>query len=227
MKANKQEKDLNVEQSLKSVETFAEKNKRTISGAIIAVLLLIGGFFGYMYLYIQPREEKAEIAIFKGEEYFGTGAFNEALNGDNKGYIGFLKIADQFSGTKTANLANAYAGICYAQMGKDQEAINYLDKFDSNDQMVAPAILGAIGSCYANLNNLDKGTEFLMKAANKADNNSLSPVYLLQAGLIYEKQGKADNALKAYQTIKDKYFNSYQAMEIDKYIERATSETAK
>lgn len=227
MTDNKKRSDVTMDQGLKKSNSFVEKNKKALLGAIIAVLVIIGGYFVYKYLYIQPREEKAETAIFKGEEYFGMGSFNEALNGDNKGYMGFLKIADQYSGTKTANLANAYAGICYAQMGKDQEAIKYLDKFDSKDAMVQPAILGTMGSCYINLNNLDKGTELLVKAAEKADNNSLSPIYLMQAGLTYEKQGKFSEAVKVYNRIKDKYFGSYQAMEIDKYIERATAESGK
>lgn len=227
MTDNKKRSDVTMEQGLKKSNSFVEKNKKALLGAIIAVLVIIGGYFVYKYLYIQPREEKAEAAIFKGEEYFGMGSFNEALNGDNKGYKGFLKIADQYSGTKTANLANAYAGLCYAQMGKDQEAIQYLDKFDSKDAMVQPAILGTMGSCYINLNNLDKGTELLVKAAEKADNNSLSPIYLMQAGLTYEKQGKFSEAAKVYNRIKDKYFSSYQAMDIDKYIERATAESEK
>ena len=49
----------------------------------------------------------------------------------------------------------------------------------------------------------------------------MSPIYLLQAGEILVKQGKVEEAIKAYTTIKDKYFQSYQAMDIDKYIEQA------
>ena len=89
--------------------------------------------------------------------------------------------------------------------------------------MVSPAILGALGNCYAQLNQLDKAVSTLQDAAKKADNNTLSPVYLLQAGLIMEQQGKYADAITTYTSIKDKYFNSYQAMDIDKYIERATA----
>ena len=35
------------------------------------------------------------------------------------------------------------------------------------------------------------------------------------------KQGKYDDAINAYTTIKEKYFRSYQSMNIDKYIEQA------
>ena len=68
--------------------------------------------------------------------------------------------------------------------------------------MVAPAMKGAMGNCYAQLGQLDKAASMLLKAANEADNNSLSPIYLLQAGEILVKQGKYDDAIQAYTTIK-------------------------
>ena len=143
------------------------------------------------------------------------------MNGDSIGYAGFLKVAEEYSGTKAANLAKAYAGICYAKLGKTQEAIDALNGFDADDQMVAPAIKGTIGNCYAQLGDLDKAASTLLDAANQADNNTLSPIFLMQAGEILVKQGKYDEAIQAYTTIKDKYFASYQAMNIDKYIEQA------
>ncbi|MEG1686097.1 MAG: tetratricopeptide repeat protein, partial [Bacteroides sp.] len=106
---------------------------------------------------------------------------------------------------------------------KYNEAIKYLDGFDADDQMISPAMLGTLGNCYAQLNQLDKATDALLKAAERADNPTLSPIYLIQAGLIFEKQGKMDDAIKAYTQVKDKYFDSYQSMDIDKYIERATA----
>ena len=175
----------------------------------------------YKNLYAEPREEKAQAALFKGQEYFEQDAFEQALNGDSIGYAGFLKVADDYSGTKAANLAKAYAGICYAQLGKYEDAVKMLDSFDGSDQMVVPAILGATGNCYAQLGQLDKAASTLLSAADKADNNTLSPIFLLQAGEILVKQGKYDDAVNAYTKIKDKYFQSYQAMDIDKYIEQA------
>ncbi|WP_321518758.1 tetratricopeptide repeat protein [uncultured Bacteroides sp.] len=220
---DKKEQKLNVEDALSLSEAYLIKNRKGIIGGIVAVIIIIAAFFAYKYLYLAPREEKAEIAIFKGEEYFGQDAYEVALNGDNASYKGFIKVANEFSGTKTANLAKAYAGICYAQLGKYNEAQKFLSDFDGDDQMVSPAILGALGNCYAQLNQLDKAVTTLQDAAKKADNNTLSPIYLLQAGLIMEQQGKYPDAIVAYTTIKDKYFNSYQAMDIDKYIERATA----
>ena len=188
---------------------------------VVAIIVIIAGVTLYKNLYAQPREEKAQAALYMGQQYFETNNFEQALNGDSIGYAGFLKVADEYSGTKAANLAKAYAGICYAKLGKTQEAIDMLNGFDGNDQMVAPAIKGAIGNCYAQLGDLDKAASTLLDAAGQADNNTLSPIFLMQAGEILVKQGKYDEAIEAYTTIKDKYFASYQAMNIDTYIEQA------
>ena len=214
---------LNVEEALSVSEAFIVKHKTAIIGFVAGVIILVAGALAYKHLYAEPREEKAQAAIFKGQEYFEQDAYDMALNGDSLGYQGFLKIADQFSGTSTANLAKAYAGICYKNLGKYDEALKQLESFDGDDQMVAPAILGATGNCYAELGQLDKASSILLKAADEADNNTLSPIFLMQAGEILVKQGKFDDAVAAYTKIKDKYFQSYQAMDIDKYIERATA----
>ena len=216
-----QNEHLNVEDALTQSEAFLIKYKNAIIGGVVAVIIIVAGFIMYKNLYAEPREEKAQAALFKGQEYFEQDAFEQALNGDSIGYTGFLKVADDYSGTKAANLAKAYAGICYAQLGKYEEAVKMLDSFNGKDQMVAPAILGAAGNCNAQLGQLDKAASTLLSAADKADNNTLSPIFLIQAGEILVKQGKYDDAVNAYTKIKDKYFQSYQAMDIDKYIEQA------
>lgn len=212
---------LNVEDALTQSEAFFIKNKKAIIGAVVAVIIIVAGIVMYKNLYADPREEKAQAALFKGQEYFEADAFAEAVNGDSIGYAGFAKIADEYNGTKAGNLAKAYMGICYAHLGRYDEAIKALDSFNGKDQMVNPAMKGAMGNCYAQLGQLDKAASMLLKAAEEADNNTLSPIYLLQAGEILVKQGKTDDAIKAYTTIKDKYFRSYQSMDIDKYIEQA------
>lgn len=216
-----QNEHLNVEDALTQSEAFLVKYKNAIIGGVAAVVIIVVGFILYQNFYAEPREEKAQAALFKGQEYFEQDNYEQALNGDSLTYKGFLNVAEEYSGTKAANLAKAYAGLCYAQLGKYDEALKMLDGFNSNDQMVAPAILGAMGNCYAQLDQLDKAASTLLSAADKADNSTLSPIFLKQAGEILVKQGKYDDAINAYTKIKDNYFDSYVAFDIDKYIEQA------
>jgi tetratricopeptide (TPR) repeat protein len=220
IQGNKKEQ-VNVEDVITHSETFIIKYQRAIIGFVIGLVLVVAGFWAYKHLYSDPREEKAQIALFKGEEYFRNENYELALNGDSLGYDGFLKVVEQYGGTKAANLAKVYAGLCYKNVKEYEKAIEYLSSFTGNDQMVAPSILGAIGNTYAELDQLDKAVSFLLKAADKADNNTLSPVFLKQAGEILVKQAKYDDAIHAYTQIKNKYFQSYQAIDIDKYIEQA------
>lgn len=212
----------NVDEALSTSEAFLIKYKNVLLGAVAALVIVVCGYLGYKHFISEPKEAKASEALFRGEQYFGAESYELALNGDSLGYAGFLKIADEFSGTAAGNLANAYSGICYAQLGKYEDAVKYLDKFNGKDQLVAPAILGTIGNCYAQMGQLDKAAATLIKAANRANSLSLSPIYLIQAGQIFEKQGKNAEAVEAYKQVKNKYANSYQAMDIDKYIERAS-----
>ncbi len=211
------------EEQLNKGEAFFLKYKNAIIGCVVALVVIVAGYVGYKNYISEPREVAASTAIAKGEEYFQQQKFDLALNGDSTGYAGFINIAKEQSSTEAGNLANLYAGLCFAQLGNWQEAVNYLEKFDgSDDQMISPAAMGALGNAYAHLNDLDKAVSTLKKAAEKADNNALSPTFLIQAGQILESQNKPAEALKLYQEIKEKYFESMQYQTIDEYIERVS-----
>ena len=216
----KQEQVLNVEEAVSRSEAFINKNKKTIVGIVCAIVILIAGSVLLTTQYIRPREQKAAEALFAGERYFQNGDYETALNGDQNEYAGFEAVINEFGGTKAGKLAKAYAGISLAKLGRHEEAIPYLKSFKGDDVMVAPSVLAALGNCYAQMGNEAQAAATLIKAAQKADNNLLSPAYLIQAGQIYEKLSKNSDALKAYQEVKDKYYGSTQAMDIDRYIER-------
>ena len=206
---NQQQAAPTMEESLNQSEAFFLKYKKAIIAAVVALVVIIAGVVLYKTYVSGPREIKASTAIAKGQEYFAASDFQTALNGDSASFAGFVKLADEYSSTAAGNLANLYAGLSYAKLDKWEDAVKYLEKYDgSDDQMISPAAEAALGNAYAHLNQLDKAVSHLKKAAEKADNNSLSPTFLIQAGEILESQGKNDEALKLYQTVKEKYFNS-------------------
>ena len=220
---NEQQGALNVEETLNKSEAFFLKYKKAIIYGVLAVIVVIAGVIVYKQYVSAPREDKASTALAKGQEYFQQDLYEKALNGDGAGYAGFVKVASDYSSTEAGNLANLYAGLCYAGLGKWNEAAKYLEEFDTqDDQMISPAAEGALGNAYAHLNQLDKAVTHLKNAAKNADNNSLSPTFLIQAGEILESQGKAAEALELYKEIKEKYVYSMQYQTIDKYIERAS-----
>lgn len=213
---------LNVEENVSKSEAFFLKYKKAIIIAVIAVIAIIAGFIYYRSMAAE-KEAEASTILAKGQEFFAKTDYDHALNGDSVAFKGFLWVAKEYSSTKAGNLANLYIGLCYAQLKKWEQAASFLEKYDNTDDaMIGPAAYGTLGNVYAHLNQLDKAVECLKKAAAKADNYSLSPTFLIQAGEILESQNKPDEALKLYQEVKTKYFQSMQYQEIDKYIERVS-----
>lgn len=213
-----------MEESLNQSETFFLKYKNAIVGGVIALIVIIGCAMWFKS-YSAGKQEEASTAMAKAQENFQNRNYELALNGDSTGTVGFLQIASEFGSTDAGNLAYLYAGLCYANMDKWEEAAQYLEKFDAvNDKMVSPAALGALGNTYAHLNQFDKAVSTLIKAAEKADNDYLSPTFLIQAGQILEKQDKKSEALKLYKQVKEKYIKSMQTQyqTIDEYIERVS-----
>ena len=110
-------------------QEFFDKNKKILLGVIIAVLVIVAGYFCYSTFIGGPREEKASTALARGQEYFNAEQFDKALNGDGAGYSGFVKIADDYSSTDAGNLAKLYAGLSYAYLGKWNDAVKYLEDY--------------------------------------------------------------------------------------------------
>lgn len=228
----KKNEELGVNGNLEKSEAFVAKYRKPIVGGVIALVVIVVAVILFNVLYSGPRADKANTAMAKGQEYFSNEQFDKAVNGDGATFAGFVKIADEYSGTDAANLAHLYAGLCYANLGKWNEAVKELDSYSpGDDMMVSPAAVEALGNAYAQTGNVDKAVSTLKKAADMADskaeggvNNSISPTFLLQAGQLLESQNKKADALSVYQNIKKTYVNSQlvQSSEIDKYIERVS-----
>lgn len=218
-------KELEVEEIVSRSEQFIENNSKKIIYGIIAIALVVAAVLGIKHGYLIPKEKKASAALFKGEQYFAKDSFALALNGNGADFEGFEAIIDQYGSTDAGNLAKAYAGICYYKMGDTEKALNMLKSFSASDNMISPAVTGLIGDCYVNMGDTKQGISYFEKAAKQADNEVISPVYLKKAGIAYESLNQYKDAVKAYTTIKDKYYMSMEAADIDKYITRASAQT--
>ncbi|OQY00759.1 MAG: tetratricopeptide repeat protein [Bacteroidetes bacterium 4572_117] len=209
-----------VESALSRSEQFIEDNQHILTTVVVIVIAVVGLYLGYNKFYLLPLEDEAQSQMFVAEQHFERDSFNLALNGDLN-YPGFLGIIDDYSPTKAANLANYYAGISYLHLGQFESAIEYLEAFSSNDKMLKPISLGAIGDASMELGNKEEAASFYIKAAKASENEFTTPIYLMKAGQAYELVGDNKNALKVYKQIKEKYKKSAEGRVIEKYITRA------
>ncbi|WP_256013349.1 tetratricopeptide repeat protein [Desertivirga xinjiangensis] len=201
---------------------FVQENSKSlaiIGGAIVALVLL---YIGYQKFYLAPRAEKAINEMFKAEEYTAVDSLTDkAIKGESGSYPGFETIAEEYSSTKSANLANAYLGGLYLKKGEYQKAIEALENYSSTGSpVIDPLVTGMLGDAYCELKNYDDAISYYKKAADKNANSFTAPVFLKKLGLVYEEQKNYDDALDAYKKIKETYPESQEASLIDAYIAR-------
>ncbi len=208
----------NVESALSKTELWIEEHQKLIYGIIAAILIVAGVIWGLKALN-DKKDRNASSEIFTAQKYFEKENYEAALNGDGN-YLGFTEVYDSYSSTKTGKLAAYYAGISYMKLGKYEEAIDYLKKFNSKDDILAPMALGAIGDCYMELDNMNEAVAYYEKAVAKSKNEFTGPVFLTKAGMTYEILGDYANALKCYKALKADYPLSNEAFEIGKSISR-------
>ncbi len=219
-KDNTEERIVAVEEALSSSEQFIEKNQQILTYIVGGVIVIILAFFGYKKYVMAPKEKAAEVAIFNAQYYFEQDSLDLALDGDGVN-LGFLEIIDDYGSTKEGNLAKYYAGICYLNKGEYETAIEYLNKFSSEDQVLSSMALGAIGDSYMQLGDADRAVDYYIKAANKNKNDFVTPAFLVKAGWSYEIMGNWQKALDTYEGIKKEFPKAKESRDMDKYIARA------
>lgn len=203
-------------------KNFLEKYNKQILGVIAAFVVLSCIYLAYQHFYITPRSNEAEKAIYKGQLYFDNREDSLALFGDANGYIGFEAIIEEYSLTKTANLAKGYTGICYARLGENEKALEYLKSYShSGDILFSNLVNSTIGDCLASLGKTDEAISHFVKAAKAVDNNIYSPILYKKAAILYRDKGNYDKVIELFTFVKDNYMSSDIAVEADKYIEEA------
>ncbi|MFC2152759.1 tol-pal system YbgF family protein, partial [Bacteroidota bacterium] len=133
-------------------------------------------------------------------------------------YLGFLDIVEEYSITKSANLAYYYSGISFLRLGQYEDAIEYLKQFESDDKMIAPVAYGAIGDAYMELEDMDDALIFYNKAVNVSENSFTTPIYLMKVAFVYKQMSNYNKALEAYKRIEKDFPNTSEGRQVSKYI---------
>ena len=195
-----------LKEKLAGAETWLESNPKVVIGFAAAILLVVGGYFGFRY-YKDSQNVIAQNEMFQAVFYFEADSLDKALNGDGNN-LGFLAIADDFGITDAGNLANYYAGVCYLKQGKFELARLYLQDFSSSDLLVQARAYSLVGDTYMEEQKYEDAAAYYSKAANYEPNKYFSPAYLMKEAMAYEKLKQNDKAKEAYEKIITQYWDS-------------------
>jgi len=202
-----------------STGNFVRENQKSLLFIGAAIVAIVAIYFIYQKVYIGPREQQATDQMHVAQDAWAQKDWDKAIKGDGS-YPGFEKIVADYSNTKAANLASFYLGVAYLNKGEFQKAIDSFNSFHGDDNMVAAEALGGIGDAYVELKDNDKAASYFQKAADKANNNFLTPFYLKKLGIVNEAKNDSKAAADVYKQIKSEYPTSAEAQNIDEYIAR-------
>lgn len=202
---------------LEKVSFLYEKNKKVINAALFAVLVAVGGYFGYKNFVVKPNEEKASIAMAYAEQLFQIDSVNTALNGNGQN-AGFLKIIKKYEGTPSANLAHYYAASCMLKLGDYNGAIKHLKEFDPKGTVLGHAKAGLLGDAYMEIKDAKKAIEFYKEATADQDDDVFTPLYLDRLAVAYIQNNQSEDAIKAYKKIRDDFPRSFQSRDVDRAL---------
>ena len=215
-----------LDETASKTEDWVAKNQKMILGIVGAIAIATIGYVLYNKYVVEEKEAKANNEIFQAQQYFQQAVdatakpdslYNLALKG-GEGKLGFVGIADQYAGTDAGNLANYYAGMSYLNLGDFKNAITYLENFKSDDAILKPLALGAIGDALAETNKVDDAIAHYKKAAEASENDFTTPRFLFKAAQLNLAAGKKAEANKLFVEIKEKYETSKEGMNIDAFI---------
>lgn len=195
-------------------EYFAQ-NQNLLLGILAGVAVVVGAAVWYYF----DREEakmEAQRELIKPVFYFENDSLDKALNGTVNN-MGLLAIADEYSGTPAGDLANFYVGAIYLQKGRFQEAIEYLQNFESNDYLMNARKYSLIGDAYLEQKNFEKASSHYERAVNAVDDPFYTPQYLMKLALAQELNKDFQAAFNTYERVTKEYPKSTEAPKANKY----------
>ena len=216
--------ELDTDQVVAKVQGFFEKFGKQLMMLVAGIIVVVGGFYAYKTYIVKPKEEKASEYLFKAQQFFSQDSSQKVLDGDGTSK-GVLYVISNYGGTKSANLAKYYAGVSYLKLGKFEKAIEYLKDFSTDAKQVQMVAYGCLGDAYAESGKKEDALDYYIKAGKTFEKDeSGSAEFLFRGALLSETIGKEDKALELYKEIKEKYPKTEKGTQVDKYINRLSTE---
>ena len=211
-------------------EEWVAENQKWIYIIVGLAAVVVLGYLGWERFIQEPKELEASNEMFQAQQYFdtalaGTGVesdslYNMALNG-GEGKYGFLDIIDNYGSTNAGNLAQYYAGFAYLNTNKYQEAIDHLEDFDGDDEILAALAVGGIGDAFLQLDQPKEALNYYEKAATMRSNEFTAPRFLLKAAITAIQLGEGEKAAEYLNRIKDEFADTPEANQVAIYLGRA------
>ncbi len=200
------------------VTSYYEKNKRTISIALLATLLVIAA----IVVYVRNRadaSEKAQAGLGAISSYIDNGQYQTAIDGiPSRNIQGLRAIVENFGSSPGGELARFQLASALLALGKYDEALEHYKSFSPPNALLDAGRRAGLGTCYeARKEYEDAAAEFEKAAAADATDPRV-PEFLHNAARNYAAAGEKEQAVEIWKRLKKSHAASSYGRDAERYI---------
>ncbi len=192
----------------KAIE-WIEQYQQYVLGGIIAVVLIIAGFYFYNN-YKAGQEQHAAVMFANAKRLYDSQSYDAAVDT-------LVRMTNEYRGTPSAGVGTVYLANAF-MFKKDYPVAEryyraYLDDYD-DDPILSAAASAGIAATFDERGDFAKAAELYEAAAKEFSESYRAPELLLSAARCYRFAQKGDAALQVLGKLVEKYPKS-------KFVEEA------
>jgi len=232
--------------ALVAANSYISQHARTVALAAVAVLLLVGAWFGYR-AFTARAEERAQVQLAAAVDILSAPVSAPATAGvttapaaagtyateaarSEAALTQLLATADAFGGTDAGTRARYYAASVYAETGRAKEAADAYTAV--RDQAGASALLGrmaslGLASMQVRQQQFDPAIKALQELSQRRDGPLPVDAVLVQLAEAYQQAGRAAEASQTLQRVVDEFPQSPYAADARQRVEALQAVAAK
>ena len=177
----------------------AIKYKAVIIGVLVLLLCIGGGIFFWMQ-HQKTSEQEAALQLSRVAPILDRGEYKTAITGTGN-LPGLKKIADDYTGTPSGNMASLLLANAYYSIKDFDSALKVFKSVSIENKDLAAAALAGAGDSYVGKNELGLAAESYQEASKKAENSVLKAQYLAHAADSYQAVNQLQKASELYTKI--------------------------
>jgi len=198
-----------------------------IGGAVFAVLLAVLGW----RFYSDRQTMKASAALEDAMEVYharirlpgqpeepGEVTYVDEKNKYDDAAKKFIDVAQKYPRTRPGQVATYYAGLSYEQVGRNDDAQQWLRKAESGSDEIAALARFQLAGVLAKSGKADDAAKLYELLMQNPTTLVPKPVVILALAGQYSKTHPAE-AVKLYEQVKKDYADSPAAQEAEKHLE--------
>ena len=200
----------------KSVDYF-EKNKNRVYTILTIIAVIIAVIFVF-FRNQASKSESASLELSKVKQFYLSGSYQQAINGDSLGMSkGLIYIVDNYGSTESGEAAKVLLANSYYFMRDFDKAEKFYKEYSGSNEIYRATSFAGLASIYEAKNDFPNAAKLYEKASKVSKIVSNNDEYLLNAIRAYSLSKDNENTKRTIKELKTEYPKSKLIAQLTRY----------